>query len=528
MVAAKTSIHALDPARALRVAVRRNDADKSAKIVDWLLDEVPLLWDEQSHPTVKMRVVRGPVGPANDGLAFELDDATHAVTRVRQPDAVAKLSRGDRVVMVDGAPLARPLREVIEPESVAELAVWKRAAMATCRRRLAQRALDAALVEAGRCGSGPAASLVVASLLRASASPAHRDAAGLGALEWAARRGESDVVDQLLRAGVDVDGAAAVKKPPYTALQLAVMGGRAAAARALLEARADPAVRAEGRQLIHLAALAPSPPELLQLLLMGGDDGAEQSVSATTSSGWTPLFLAVGADNLPVTKTLLTLGCTPMDTARGRGLLHHAAACGAAAVAAWLCDEFKAQLPLDGRDSKGRTPLHAAAAHGRLAVLRALLGRGASPIAQQPDGRAPLALAADAECRLLLGAAEKQWRREKGRLLLELAAAGRWEQLRTLHRAGLGLGARDERGFTALHHAAAADRPKTVLYLLQSADGAALSTALTSDADAQAAWSAEQLAPENGAAKPLLRAYVGGGDGRRKVLEQAKALVLRG
>ena len=156
------------------------------------------------------------------------------------------------------------------------------------------------------------------------------------------------------------------------------------------------------------------------------------------------------------------------------------------------------------------------------------MGRGASPIAQQPDGRAPLALAADAECRLLLGAAEKQWRREKGRLLLELAAAGRWEQLRTLHRAGLGLGARDERGFTALHHAAAADRPKTVLYLLQSADGDALSTALTSDADAQAAWSAEQLAPENGAAKPLLRAYVGGGDGRRKVLEQAKALVLRG
>ena len=162
----------------------------------------------QSHPTVKIRVVRAG-GPANDGLAFELDDATHAVTRVRQPDAVAKLSRGDRVVMVDGAPLARPLREVIEPESVAELAVWKRAAMATCRRRLAQRALDAALVEAGRCGSGPAASLVVASLLRASASPAHRDAAGLGALERAARRGESDVVDQLLRAGVDVDGAAA-------------------------------------------------------------------------------------------------------------------------------------------------------------------------------------------------------------------------------------------------------------------------------------------------------------------------------
>ena len=97
-----------------------------------------------------------------------------------------------------------------------------------------------------------------------------------------------------------------------------------------------------------------------------------------------------------------------------------------------------------------------------------------------------------------------------------------------MDRGGLGLGARDERGFTALHHAAAADRPKTVLYLLQSADGDALSTALTSDADAQAAWSAEQLAPENGAAKPLLRAYVGGGDGRRRVLEQAKALVLRG
>ena len=240
-----------------------------------------------------------------------------------------------------------PLREVIEPESVAELAVWKRAAMATCRRRLAQRALDAALVEAG-AAVRPAASLVVAAT-RASASPAHRDAAGLGALE-AARRGESDVVDQLLRAGVDVDGAAAVKKPPYTALQLAVMGGRAAAARALLEARADPAVRAEGRQLIHLAALAPSPPELLQLLLMGGDDGAEQRVSATTSSGWTPLFLAVGADNAGHQDAAHARLHANGHGARPR-LLHHAAACGAAAVARIATS--LAQLPLDGRDSKG-------------------------------------------------------------------------------------------------------------------------------------------------------------------------------
>ena len=53
--------------------------------------------------TLRRRLARDPQDPAGRtswlGRLFG--------RRVRQPDAVAKLSRGDRVVMVDGAPLAQ-------------------------------------------------------------------------------------------------------------------------------------------------------------------------------------------------------------------------------------------------------------------------------------------------------------------------------------------------------------------------------------------------------------------------------------
>ena len=44
------------------------------------------------------------------------------------------LGVGDRIVLCDGAPLTGPLREAIAPDSVGQLGVWKRAAMAALQR----------------------------------------------------------------------------------------------------------------------------------------------------------------------------------------------------------------------------------------------------------------------------------------------------------------------------------------------------------------------------------------------------------
>ena len=52
-----------DPARALRLAIRNYDEPKVARLTDWLLNGVPLQWDEQ-FPLARCRVIRGRVARA--------------------------------------------------------------------------------------------------------------------------------------------------------------------------------------------------------------------------------------------------------------------------------------------------------------------------------------------------------------------------------------------------------------------------------------------------------------------------------
>ena len=139
-----------DPARALRLAIRNYDEPKVTRLTEWLLNGVPLLWDAQ-YPLARCRVIRGRAVPGDDGFAFGLDDATGVVSEVRRPDEVPQMSKGDRVVTVDGLPLGEvPLGAAVEPESVVELGLWPRGEMAALRRRLAQRSLDDGVIEVAK------------------------------------------------------------------------------------------------------------------------------------------------------------------------------------------------------------------------------------------------------------------------------------------------------------------------------------------------------------------------------------------
>ena len=51
-------------------------------------------------------------------------------------------------------------------------------------------------------------------------------------------------------------------------------------------------------------------------------------------------------------RTFHALGAPLADTLNGRTLLHHAAACDAVQVLAWLCDEKTAELPINMLDTK--------------------------------------------------------------------------------------------------------------------------------------------------------------------------------
>ena len=233
--------------QALRTAVRQSDDAKVALLIDFLLKQVPLQWvsneevGEQGDDfaLVTISIIRGTGDGVDDnGLAFETHEKTHIVHTIRRADEVPALAIGDRVVLVDHEPLDRPLLAAVAPESVCTLGVWKRAAMATLRAKLARNTLCDALVETARYAEHePAACAITARLLRARVSLAYCDERHFTALHWAAHRGQLALCELLLEAGAPLEGKSR-KVAAHTPLQLAVMGAHGAVVRLLLAARA--------------------------------------------------------------------------------------------------------------------------------------------------------------------------------------------------------------------------------------------------------------------------------------------------
>jgi len=512
----------LDPARALRLAVRHNEKSKVSSLVDWMLKRVPLIYVEGKHAIETVTVIRGSPEPGDDGFAFEVD-ASNVIRSIRRAHEMPSLGGGDRVVVVDGKELTVPLREAVNTESVASLGVWKRAAMASIRRQLAREALDDALLETGKCAADPWASDIAGLLLHVRASVRHTDANGLSPLHWAAHRGQADLTSLLLRSGAPVDGSEAVDGvgAKHTPLRMAVMGGHLSTVSLLLDNGADPALRTDdGRQLIHLAALGPCEgvlcEGLVELLVKRG----RQQPGALSQHGWSPLFLAAGADNLHMVRAFVSLGTPIAEMLRGRTLLHHAAACDATDVLRWIATERGADLPLDAADAKGRTPLFVAARACKLRALQLLLDFGVNVLL---DGERALELGvSDEDCKMMLGAAIRHARLAFSRALLAASVEGNLPQVRALHAQNADLLHYDERGFNSLHHAAVGAHEDIVLYLLQTPQGAALCNQSTAESGALSAWLPAQVAASERIRQQLLDFAQGGDEARRRLIQFAR------
>lgn len=146
----------------------------------------------------------------------------------------------------------------------------------------------------------------VRALLRDGADVNAAQGDGMTALHWAARRGQSELVEVLLYAGAKLDAGTRIGR--YTPLHIAAREGRTSVVRVLLEAGADPRVVTtnSGATPLHLAARS-GDQEIVKLLI---DQGAE--VDATAGSwGQTPLTFAAALNRVGAIEVLLAAGADP-------------------------------------------------------------------------------------------------------------------------------------------------------------------------------------------------------------------------
>ena len=215
------------------------------------------------------------------------------------------------------------------------------------------------------CENGAGA--MVRRLLEAGADPNVSRATGETPLMTCARTGDGGAVEALLARGADPDAAESWRK--QTALMWAAGAGHTPVARALVAHGADARARSAAGFTPLLIAAREDRPALARLLL---DAGAE--VSAETPDGLTPLLVATLRGHAALAVSLLERGADPNAGGAGYTALH------------WAAGSWHTELTgsLRGiateRDDEWRS-LNGLRS-GRLALVEALLARGANPDAR--------------------------------------------------------------------------------------------------------------------------------------------------
>jgi ankyrin repeat protein len=156
----------------------------------------------------------------------------------------------------------------------------------------------------------------------------------------------------------------------------------------------------------------------------------------------------------------------------GKSPLHTAAISGDVAALRTLLDDECTQI--DVRDDEGWTPLHDAARHGHLEIIRLLLDASVDIMARSTKGTTPLHKAGQGGqpevVKVLLEAgAEVNAANAAGQTPLHYAASeGQVAAVRVLLQGRANLKATDVKGYTALDFAAAQKREPVVEHLLQA------------------------------------------------------------
>ena len=219
---------------------------------------------------------------------------------------------------------------------------------------------------------------------------------GAGLLRRSAFEGAADVLEQLLDAGVPVEGSSD-ERDALTPLHVACGGGkdREAVAMALLARGASARARTRRGQSAFTIAAARGPPSLLtEILEKGGaasvaDDDGQTALHVAARAGAPSSVISLVADAMN--------GVLVPSTTGGKGRKKKPAGKAKGSIGSGVA-------AVDSRDSWGRTPLHWAAVNGHRPACVALLDRGANVNSVDDAGETPTRAA---ERRALCSAKER-------------------------------------------------------------------------------------------------------------------------
>jgi ankyrin repeat protein len=224
---------------------------------------------------------------------------------------------------------------------------------------------------------------------RANARLAAKD--GEVPLHAAVSTGRTNLIALLLRAGAEVD--AAVKETGETPLHRAVRQGVIDVARLLIpRARRVSALDLDGNTALHFAVFE-GQEELTRLLL---DATADPNVA--NMAGSTPLHLAAWFGRTKLARLLLDYKAKIDQTRTGRTgetALQLASQQGLIETVRLLLEHRANPLAHDKSAPDWSTPLHATARRGHIEIARLLLARGVPVDVKDSTGRSPLHHAAE-------------------------------------------------------------------------------------------------------------------------------------
>lgn len=289
------------------------------------------------------------------------------------------------------------------------------AALPSASRQSREKAVIAAIASIGGDAKGFLAAVdnrgrkyaaIARMLLDSKADANAKDGDGWPVLHYAARDGNSEIVDILLAHGANIE---ARDRDHFTALHTAAEAGRADVVRVLLDHGADVSARVpDGRTALHHAAAQNMIGDYTRIVAMLIAHNAE--VDAREVHGGTALMLAARLGALSMAKLLLANKADPNAAlAKGRTPLHEV-------TREWRFRADKQRMSeeearrqgndadylalaelllskgarLDVSDSDGWTPFHGAVSWGDKRMVELFLKKGANVHAKTKIGTTPL------------------------------------------------------------------------------------------------------------------------------------------